>query len=177
MRRTEAGFTRLEWALVTAISGILITLFLYRILDLMEDVERVNLLQREGEFKTALSHAMSSHVMAGEFVKIGELEAVNPMRLLQQPPQNYLGEEERPDLAMLPGGVWIFDSSRKVLVYTIDHPDRFESGLSGRPRAEYQVQLDYQDTNLNQRFDFQVDTLKTLKFVSLGRYHWLKDAD
>jgi hypothetical protein len=167
----------LELALVTIIAGILITLFLNRALGLMTDVERVNLLQWESKIKTALSHELSRVVVAGDFAKIDRLESINPMRLLQDVPRSYLGEKMHPDLAMLPEGSWIYDTSRKVLVYTIDNSDRFTSDLSGRPRAEYQVQLDYQDNNLNHRFDFKLDTLRSLQLVTLGQYQWLSDVD
>lgn len=120
---------------------------------------------------------MSRYVIAREFEMIEQFDGINPVDLLDEAPQNYLGVEQKPDMVRLPGGSWVFDNSRKVLVYTIKNTDQFEAGLSGRPRVEYQVQLDYQDNNLNQHFDFQLDTLKTLKFVSLGRYRWRSDDD
>lgn len=175
--RANRGFNLFELALATTIAGILISLFLMRILDLAVEVERVNLLQWEGKVKSVLGLEMSRYVVAGEFEKLERLENINPIHLLDEMPRGYLGEKGNPDLESLPEAAWVYDISRKVLIYIINHSGQFQSGLSGRPRVEYQVHLSYKDNNQNGRFDFKLDRLKSLKLISLGKYHWLRGDD
>ncbi|MDJ0808363.1 MAG: hypothetical protein QNJ78_16220, partial [Gammaproteobacteria bacterium] len=132
MQHKEAGFSLLEWALVTIVTGILIFFLLTRILDLLVDAERVNLSQWEAKLKNALSHEMSRLVIGREFEQLARMDGMNPIGLLPERPERYLGESVNPRLADLPPGAWIYDSFRKVLIYTINHPAHFQSTLAGR---------------------------------------------
>jgi len=164
-----------EWALVTLITLILLGLFLTRIQDLLADAERVSLAQWEARMRNALNHEMSRQVVARRFDQIAMLDGINPIGLLPEPPGNYLGEANDPLLEELPSGVWVFDSFRQVLIYTVAHSAHYHSSLSGVPRSEYRVRLEYRDNNGNGRFDFKPDTLEALKLDHLGEYRWLPE--
>lgn len=172
MPRYQSGFSRFEWTLSTITVAILMILFLSRILGLLADVERIRLVQWESRLRSALSSELTHYMLTRQFENIENLHGVNPMSLLDEPPDNYLGERRVLDLTALPDGVWFFDTSRNVLVYTISNVDQFHSTLDGRPRVEYRVVVEYQDRNLNGRFDFGGDHLQALKMVSMAGYQW-----
>ena len=171
-QRSKREFTFLELALVSIIVGMLMILALNRLLDLLVDMERVQLLQTEASIKSALGLELSRRVVEQELHAIGDLEGSNPLELLQEMPNNYLGVRPNPNLATLPKGSWVFDSSRRVLIYIVNHADHFSADLPGRSRAEYRLALDYQDNNRNGRFDYRIDRLTGLSFAPLGRYRW-----
>ncbi len=177
MRRTEAGFTLLEWALVTTLIGLLITVFLYRLLDILVDAERVKLLQVEAGIKSALGLELAQRVVEKRLDSIHDLESTNPVDLLHEAPHNYLGSSADPDLAVLPEGAWVFDTARGVLIYTIKHADFFQTDLPGRPRSEYRLELNYEDSNKNSRFDFKIDRLLGVNLASIGQYQWTMERE
>lgn len=172
MQRTKAGLTRLEWAVVSILIGLLISVFLNRFLDILVDAERVNLLQIESGIKSALGLELSRRAVKGGLESIGNLQYNNPMDLLQEKPHNYLGEMVSPKLASLPEGAWVFDSSRRVLIYTVEHTEYFQTDLPGRPRAEYRLVLTYKDANQNGRYEYITDRLSGMNLATVGQYQW-----
>jgi general secretion pathway protein G len=168
----QDGFSLLEWALATALVGLFIFLFLDRILDLQADVERVRVLQLEGRMKSKLGLEFSRRVVAHDLASLENLHGSNPMDLLDEQPDHYLGAKRQPELDSLPAMAWVFDQARGVLIYTVSHRERFHSHLPGRPRMEYRIDLDYLDLNENGRFDYSQDQLRAPKLVSLGEGSW-----
>ncbi|MDR1463038.1 MAG: hypothetical protein LBI68_07895 [Azoarcus sp.] len=51
---------------------------------------------------------------------VNELVGANPVRWLEEPPYNYLGELRSPKIERLEPGKWFFDLNRKELVYIVD---------------------------------------------------------
>jgi hypothetical protein len=168
----QGGFSRLEWALVTALVGLFISLFLSRVLAMQADVERVRLLQLEGRMQSMLGLELSRRVVAHDLSGIGELQGSNPIDLLQQPPENYLGERWSPELSSLPDKAWVFDRSRGVLIYTVSHKARFHSRLPGRARMEYRIVLAYRDRDENGGFDYPQDHLSAVELLGIGEGSW-----
>jgi hypothetical protein len=54
---------------------------------------------------------------------VNELVGANPVRWLDEPPYNYLGELRSPKIERLEPGKWFFDLSRKELVYIVHNGD------------------------------------------------------
>ncbi len=173
----QTGFTLLELALVTLMVAVLFTVALTRFLNLMVDAERVHLLQVEGALKSALGLELTRRVVERELDSIADLAGDNPMGFIKEKPQNYLGESNQPDLEALPGGVWVFDLTRQALIYTVRNSDHFHSDLPGRTRVEYRLELQYDDSNRNGRFDYGFDHLSGLQLASLGNSRWLDQRD
>ena len=173
LRIQQSGFTRFELALVALIFCMLLIVALNRIPELMVEAERVHLLQIEGTLKSALGLELARRVLLREPAAIADLAGSNPMKLIEKWPPNYLGERDQPDLEALPAGNWIFDRTRQVLIYTVRNTGRFRSNLPGRIRAEYRLELEYDDRNRNERFDHQLDRLTGFRLISVGDPHWL----
>ncbi|MDR0702000.1 MAG: hypothetical protein LBF61_06240 [Azoarcus sp.] len=55
---------------------------------------------------------------------VNELVGANPVRWLDEPPYNYLGELRSPKVERLEPGKWFFDLGRKELVYIVDNGDK-----------------------------------------------------
>lgn len=168
----QGGFSLLEWALVTALVGLFIGLFLSRVLALQADVERVRILQLEGRMKSMLGLELSRRVVAHDLAGIGELQGSNPIDLLERPPENYLGERRDPELDSLPAKAWVFDRARGVLIYTVSHKERFHTRLPGRARVEYRIELAYRDRDENGRFNYPQDQLSAVELITIGEGYW-----
>jgi hypothetical protein len=173
--KCQAGFNRLELALVTLVVAVLLSVVLSRFFGLMVDAERLHLMQVENRLKNALSLEMSSYVVRGQWRRLAELADSNPMQLLDDTPENYLGERFEPDLEIQPAGVWLFDASRRVLVYLVRNTAEFRSELPGRARVEYRLVLHFRDNNHDARFDYPVDHFTGLELTSYGHAHWSRN--
>jgi len=57
---------------------------------------------------------------------VAKLDKTNPIDLLSQAPNNYLGEKEDGNHIIQPG-VWYFDKKQKALIYNITYKENFRS--------------------------------------------------
>ncbi|MFL6675343.1 MAG: hypothetical protein ACJ8LG_18875 [Massilia sp.] len=111
------GFTLFETAVAASVFGLLVTIFSGRALFYHAQAERVASEQLVGILRTALQ-VRAARVLSTEGERgLARLANENPMRLLSEKPQNYLGEYYKPDLAELPNGNWLFDRHERSLIY------------------------------------------------------------
>jgi general secretion pathway protein G len=124
-RRSCAGFTLVEGAVVAGLFGILVAILAGRVLAYHAEAERVAVEQLVGTVRTALQvRAAKAMIERGEHGLVA-LRDQNPLDWLARKPSNYLGEYCAPDMHELPSGNWFFDRADGSLVYLFSNNKSF----------------------------------------------------
>lgn len=190
--RRGRELSRMETLGALSLILIVVYLLLERAEGVMASVEAASLNVAVTRLRTNVQMESVLRMMKGGQSRLAELEGANPMVLGSGSTKSlgvdvssgseafvldsarYLGELDSPDPASIPGGKWYFDSRTRVLVYRVDRADYFETPLAGPKRARFRVQIDYEDSNGNKRFDAGEDRLRNATLESLDDYWWRK---
>lgn len=141
MAPRQAGFTLLELVIVVILVAVFFVVAIDRILPLRGDAEAAHVAGTVGALRSALGIEVSGVLLHGGVDAVEALAGSNPMRLLAERPDNYLGAMDGVDPAVLPKGAWYFDTGTGELVYLVRHTEYFRSDLPGEPRLAYRVEL------------------------------------
>jgi prepilin-type N-terminal cleavage/methylation domain-containing protein len=172
MPRAHTGFTLLELVVVVVIIGILLVYAINRLLPYLDEAERVSVLSMESQLKNTLVMEAAQRIVRGESATISELEQVNPMSLLLQAPDNYVGEH-RADPAAVPERRWYFDPQRKRLVYRIGEPYTPAARNRHWNNPEFEVRVIFQDRDADGVFNPGKDELYGVRLLRMAGSDWL----
>jgi type II secretory pathway pseudopilin PulG len=167
------GFTYLELVIVIIIISTLLYVAIDRLLRLEVEAERASMQQVIGILQSALAMAMAEQIAKGDIPAMKKYINTNPMNLLAQQPENYLGAH-RAEPDPLPTGSWYFLTSSKSLIYRVRNQEYFATASNRHDGVELKILPVYDDNNRNGRFDAG-DTLKGLRLQPLEAYHWLSE--
>lgn len=171
---TSDGFSLLELVVVIIIISILMVLAIQRLLSLQVDAERVVMESVVGALRSAIGIKVAEKIVRQNPGDLATLESSNPMNLLAETPNNYIGELTGVDPGTLTPGSWYFDVDGRALIYIVDNSGYFSGGLSDPPRARFRIQLVYTDRNNNESYDSGVDSIEGLRLAPLESYRWIK---
>ncbi len=162
-----------------AVLAVLIIIFIavatIKIWELRIAAERVGVAHTIGSLQSSLGMQLGKLVVNRGMDAVMEMEYSNPMQLLQPPPGNYLGEFSTTEAPQEQGG-WYFDSDERVLVYRVRFAESFLSSNDELPDlARYQLRLDYQDFNGNNRFDPELEFARGLYIQPVDSYTWIRE--
>ena len=159
-RRASRGFSLLELVLVIALISVLLAIAIDRLLLVKARAESTAMEQVLGTLRSAMTIRVAELVARGRIAEVATLARTDPMLLLAERPQNYLGELFGPDASTLEVGNWFFDTRDRVLCYLVESTDYFESGLSAPARACFAIE------------PVSVDTLRGLRLAAIAPYEW-----
>lgn len=168
----QCGFTLLELVVVISIIALLFVYAFRHIIAVEVLAEKATMENTLGSLRSALAIQFAQRIATHRLVSIAELDGENPVKFLNRPPNNYLGELEGIDPAGITGGHWYFDASKRTLVYRVKNEDYFVSALGSPARATFKVALVYEDTDLNRRFDRTRDEIIGLRLERQGDFAW-----
>ena len=140
-RAHERGFTLLEIVVVIVLIGTLLVVALTRLLNYVEEAERVAVLTLESRLRSALLLETAKRVLDEDDGGVAALAGSNPMRLMLEAPYNYAGELEPDEQHLVGPRRWFFDLAGHQLVYRRGgrlHPP-------GQQDIRYRVRLAYED--------------------------------
>jgi type II secretory pathway pseudopilin PulG len=124
--RRQRGFSLFEFGIVAVVLCILLVVFLDRALNYQEYAERTAMELTIVNIRSGLRLRVAELITQDRLSEIGKLVDENPVRWLERPPTNYLGELALPVSKALPSGNWYFDSARRELVY-LPRDNRYSS--------------------------------------------------
>ncbi|QOC23833.1 prepilin-type N-terminal cleavage/methylation domain-containing protein [Wenzhouxiangella sp. AB-CW3] len=165
-KRRQQGFTLLELIIVIILVVALFLVAMQRLFPLRGDAEAAHVTSVTGTLRSALGMEAAARVVREGLPAIIELEAGNPMQLLAERPDNYLGELSTPD--DVPPGYWYFDNSANVLGYRVRFPQYLEGAPDDPVHLHWQVQVEYGSESRDDR----TPTPRGLHLVALHQYHW-----
>jgi len=171
----QSGFTLLELVVVIIVISILGLFAIERIFAIRIAAEQAAVKQVVGTIKSALGLEVARLALEGNLSSVAKLDKTNPMTLLSQAPNNYLGEKESSENIIEPG-IWFFDLKEKALVYNVIYNENFSTPLKDLARIRHQIILVYNDRNNNNRFEMRYDTIAGLDLFPLEKYSWNKKA-
>jgi prepilin-type N-terminal cleavage/methylation domain-containing protein len=166
------GFSLLELVIVIVLISVLLVVAIDRLLAMKAMAERGAVEQVVGTIRSGLGIRLAELAVRNKLSQASSLAGTNPMRVLSERPQNYLGELFAPNPAALPPGNWYFDTRDGVLCYLVESAAYFQSGLPGPARACFKVQAVFDDVNRNGRYDEGTDALRGFRLVALEPYSW-----
>lgn len=172
VRHCNQGFSLLELVIVIVIISVLMVLAMSRLLALMVDAERVTMESVAGTLRSAIGMKVAESIVKSKVSELPAFEGSNPMTLLAEAPQNYLGELDGADPVKLDDGNWYFDKRDKTLVYLVRYKAYFRGGQADPPRARFAVRLVYSDMNGNGAFDPGKDAIEGLRLNPVEKYSW-----
>ncbi len=158
-----------EFAVVVIIVSVLALFLMSRLWALQVDAERVVMENMVGTLKSALGIKVASYIAKGDMAGLQSLQRSNPIKLLSEPPKDYVGEIDGADAA-IEGGKWYFDTRAGRLVYRVRNSGHFRSGAG--PQAQFGVELVYEDGNGNGMFDRGIDSIAGLRLATKEPYKW-----
>lgn len=114
----QRGLTRFEFAVVAILLAILLGTYLRAVRYYQEQAEAVSVRLTISHIQVGFAQEWAERISKGNNRQgVVELVGANPVRWLEYPPPNYLGEMKTPKVERLDPGSWFFDLNRKELVY------------------------------------------------------------
>lgn len=152
--------------------GILSGVALERLLPLVGKAEHIAFLQVRSQLQSALLLRTADLITRGDSGALAELGTQNPMELLLQRPDNYLGSLERPGRGDVPARHWYFDPVPGRLVYRIGTRAHFDGLQGAEDRIEFEVRLAYRDGDGDGTFDARADRFEGMRLESVHAFSW-----
>jgi general secretion pathway protein G len=106
--------TRLEAAISATLLAVFLAVFLERVLYYLELAERTVVVLTVSNVNSALNVRRAYDMLGGQAMND---RVRNPFELAGMSPDNFLGEIDSPSLATLERGQWVFDRTRRELIY------------------------------------------------------------
>ena len=164
------GFTLIELIVVVAVVGILATIALDRLIWYQGQAEKANMEYTASMIKSGLRMSAASLMMAERSEEIANLAKRNPIDLLAQKPENYLGALDGTNLAVLQRGKWFYDTSRQQVIYVIDQRYNFRPAVTDDFTVRYGVKVVYGEMELTQ--SNRLGYIAGITLAPLSNYAW-----
>ena len=172
----QSGFTILELVVVIIVISILGLFAIDRMFAIRIAAEQAAVKQLVGTIKSSLGLEVARLALEGKMSAVAKLDKSNPLLLLSQSPNNYIGEKKN-SKNITQAGVWYFDKNQKALVYNVLYTENFKTSLKGTPRIRHRIKLVYNDRNKNRRFDVRTDGIAGLDLVPIEKFSWITTTD
>ncbi len=173
IRRSRcAGFSMLELTVVIIIIGVLIAVGISRLLPYLDEAERVAVLTVESQLKNSLVMEAAQRIARGQSASIAELEQINPMELLLEPPGAYAGVHSGSGTE-LPARHWYFESDNNRLVYKTGKPYAFSVRDHTFDDPQFAVRVIFEDRDADGIFNAQNDELYGIRLLRIAGADWL----
>jgi len=169
--RRQHAFTLLEMVIVVVLIGILLAVAISRLLPYLDEAERVSVLTLESQLKNTLVMEAAQRIVRGQSASIAELDGSNPMALLLEAPDSYLGE--RKSGSRVPTRHWYFDSGRRRLVYKTGKPYAPNGDDQIREDPQFEVRVEFADRDADGVFNAQNDELYGVRLLRMAGTEWL----
>lgn len=171
-RSRSAGFSMLELIVVIIIIGVLIAIAISRLLPYLDEAERVAVLTVESQLKNSLVMEAAQRIARGQSASIAELEQINPMELLLEPPGTYAGVYSGSGTG-LPARHWYFDANNNRLVYKTGKPYAPSVRDHTFENPQFAVRVIFADRDADGIFNAQNDELYGIRLLRIAGADWL----
>ena len=112
----------------------------------------------------------ASLMMAERSEEIANLAKRNPIDLLAQKPENYLGVLDGTNLAVLQRGKWFYDTKQQEVIYVVDQRYNFRPEVANDFAVRYAAKVIYGEMELTQ--GNKTPYIAGITLVPLSKYKW-----
>jgi general secretion pathway protein G len=168
------GISLLEFVLAVALIALISGVLLGRVLSLINQSERVAFVHTTRLIESALVLEAAERVARGESASLSSLAGSNPMKLLFEPPGNYLGTLAEIGFEPDTHRSWYFDEQQNYLVYLPGPLSSFAAEDGPSDRVQMQVEFEFRDRDSDGSFDASIDHFDGLRVSSVYPYSWSK---
>ena len=123
----QRGFTKLEFAIVVAIFGVLASALMVRINAIQVEAERTEVDLTIRNMRVGIQLAISERIMQGEEARIHEVAQASPVDFVGHRPRDF-NPGSFPEVP----GQWAYDSVRRELAYVPRLPEAFDGATELR---------------------------------------------
>ena len=138
-RRRSAGFSLLEFAVVSIVLSLVSLFFFDRLLTYQEMAEKTAAEITAINMRTGLRYRVAEMLLHHQESKIAGLVGGNPVKWLDTLPPNYSGEISAPKWEDIPPGNWYFDVKEREIFYRVKKGRYFVPGPSGRQMLRFRI--------------------------------------
>jgi prepilin-type N-terminal cleavage/methylation domain-containing protein len=139
IKPSRAGFTLIELILVLIVISVLGVTALDRFRYYQERAEKAAMEATLAAFKMGLQLQLAELIVTNKQMAVAQLERENPMRWLQEPPGNYLGEYTTPTQP----GNWYYAMNEHELVYAPNNSAYLDTRRSANKELRFRVAIRY----------------------------------
>ena len=164
------GFTLLELIVVISVVAVLGTTALDRLLWYQGQAEKASMEYTATMIKSGLWVSAASLMMSEHTSDIRSLATHNPINLLAQKPENYLGEFDNGKTESLESGNWFYDASKHQVVYIVGQRHYFTPEVAGEYTVRYGMKVLYSEIELAP--DNKVTYITGITLMPLSKYTW-----
>lgn len=168
--RTAHGFTLLELIVVISVVAVLATTALDKLFWYQGQAEKASMEYTATMIKSGLWMSAASLMMSEHTSDIPALAEHNPMNLLAQKPENYMGELDGGKTKLLEGGNWFYDVSKRQVVYVVGQRRYFTPEVSGDFTIRYGMKVLYGEMDIAS--GNKVSYIAGITLVPLSKYTW-----
>ncbi len=161
----QAGWTLIELVIVFLVISLLSVAAIDRFLYYQERAEKVTMEATLAAIKMGLQIRLAELIIANRQMAAAELEQENPMRWLDEPPANYVGEYRAPPKA----GNWYFAAGTRQLVYVPNSTSYLQWGKPDSSELRFQVGLRYNEIETT---GGKTRVLEGIAIVPAQAYRW-----
>lgn len=168
--RPLRGFTLVELIVVICIVAVLGVAALDRLFWYQGQAEKAAMEYTATMVKSGLWMSAASLMMADREREIPALAERNPMNLLAQKPENYLGEIDGSRASPPEGGNWYYDVSKRQVVYVVGQRRNFTPEVPGDFTVRYGMKVLFGETETTP--GEKVKYVAGITLVPLSKYTW-----
>ena len=166
------GFSLLELIIVIILVALLFTVAVNRLAPLRGDAEAAHVATVIGSLRSAIGMEAASRVVRQGVQGLADMEGLNPMTLLQEVPEQYVGvlPTDRPE--EIPPGSWYFDDVNELLVYRVRYPRYLEGNPQPPAELQWRVQLQFEELSESPASDAAQGRIRGLRLQPLHDQRW-----
>lgn len=164
------GFTLLELIVVICLVAILGATALDRLFWYQGQAEKASMDYTATMIKSGLWLSAADLMMANRNADIPALATQNPINLLAQKPENYLGEINGTNPASLASGNWFYDTQKQQVIYIVAHRRGFSPTQANDYAIRYGVKVIYAEMEVSKGNN--VPYIAGITLQPLTQYTW-----
>jgi general secretion pathway protein G len=164
------GFTLLELIVVISIVAVMATAALDRLFWYQGQAEKTAMEYTATTIKSGLWMTAASLMMAEHTTDIPALTMRNPIDLLAQKPENYLGELPNVKTELLEGGNWVYDKATHQIIYIVRQRRYFKPETAGDYSVRYGMKVLYGEIALTPTN--KASYIAGVTLIPLSKYTW-----
>ncbi len=172
--KNPRGFSLLELVIVIILVALLFTVAVNRLAPLRGDAEAAHVATVIGSLRSAIGMETAARVVREGVQGLAELEGINPMTLLQEMPEQYLGNLPAGRSNEIPAGSWYFDDADGLLVYRVRYPQYLDGNPPPPVELQWRVQLQFDSLSESSALDSQQDRVRGIRLQPLHDERWTR---